>query len=425
MLIEPQAIVAPDTPGHHSRSRRGSTGGGDQRPRVVVLTEHWPVGGAPFTTRDVESMVTRQTAGALTPSADVHIVTAQGAHAHTIPDGAFTVHFLGNTLDPSVALRRSFLLEALVSSTSPDRLSDTLVAEITEWLGDGGDLWRGGAAVVAAIEPDVVMVSGHLHLGLRSALGPDTPYVSLPLCARPQGLDLSILAPDLRMASAVVTTSEAERSDVSCHLGPDGPRVSDTGMLVAVNPSVTEQPPAPLAAQDYVLVLCPSAIDAATRPAELARLLGLRFTEHPVVVVHDDGLVTWRRCQAQTTAAVTSDTDLWRLMAWARCTVDLRPDRLLALHCIESMLLGTPVVVPNDSRAQQHAAASNGGLWYGDAAELTSCVEVLLEQGVGSRVGEQGRRYATPRYGSSATFVDEVTAAVGLPSRRLAVLGQP
>ena len=275
------------------------------------------------------------------------------------------------------------------------------------------------------IGPDVVIVAGHLHLGLRSALRPDTAYVSLPLCARSRGLDLSILGPDLRSASAVVVTSEAERSDVSRHLGPDGPTVTNSGLLVAVNPSVTEQPPAPLAGQDYVLVLCPSDVDAATRPAELARLLGLRFTEHPVAVVHDDGLVVWRRCAAEISAPVTSATDLWRLMTWARCTVDLRPDRLLALHCIESMLFGTPVVVPDDSRAQQHAAASNGGLWYGDAAELTSCVEVLLDEGVASRLGEQGRLYATARYGPSSPFVDEVTAAVRLPGRRLAPLGRP
>jgi hypothetical protein len=151
----------------------------------------------------------------------------------------------------------------------------------------------------------------------------------------------------------------------------------------------------------------------------------LRFTERPVVVVHDDALVVWRRCAAVASAPVTSATDLWRLMAWARGTVDLRPDRLLALHCIESMLLGTPVVVPDDGRAQQHAAASNGGLWFADAAELMSCVEVLLDEDVGSRLGEQGRHYATARYGSSSTFVDEVTTAVGLPGRRLAVLGRP
>ena len=118
--------------------------------------------------------------------------------------------------------------------------------------------------------------------------------------------------------------------------------------------------------------------------------------------------------------------DLWRLMAWARCTVDLRPDRLLGLRTIESMLLSTPVVVPQGGRAHRHVASSDGGLWFADAAELVGCVDALVEDDdAGPRLGEQGRRYASEAYGSPSRFVDRVTEATGLPGRHLAVLTEP
>ena len=113
-------------------------------------------------------------------------------------------------------------------------------------------------------------------------------------------------------------------------------------------------------------------------------------------------------------------------MAWARCTVDLRPDRLVALRTIESMLLSTPAVVPTGGRAQRHVALSDGGLWYADAAQLLGCVESLVEDdGIGPRLGEQGRSYATEAYGSPSRFVELVTEAAGLPGRHLAVLSRP
>jgi len=124
--------VAPDAPEHHPRSRPGSAGGIDQRPRAVVLAERWPVGGANWAERDAESVVTRGVAAALTASADVHVITPQGDSPTTFADGAFSVHSLGNILDPSVALRRSFLMEALLSSADAAQLSGAVSKRVLE-----------------------------------------------------------------------------------------------------------------------------------------------------------------------------------------------------------------------------------------------------------------------------------------------------
>jgi len=200
--------------------------------------------------------------------------------------------------------------------------------------------------------------------------------------------------------------------------------VSNTGLVVAVNPTAREEPHSELHEPGYVLVLCPSRADDG--PAELARLVALRLPERVVAVVHDDALVVWRRCEAKRLDPVTRHMDLWRLMAWARCTVDLRPDRLVALRSLESMLLSTPVVVPTGGRAHQHVASSNGGLWFADAAELIGCVESLVEDDdIGPRLGEQGRNYASKAYGSPSRFVELVNQATGLPGRHLAVLSGP
>ena len=89
-------------------------------------------------------------------------------------------------------------------------------------------------------------------------------------------------------ASAIVTISGAEHADVASYVGPRGPAVSNTGLLVPVNPDVRAEPHSALAEHDYVLVLCPAETDDETRPAQLARLLALHFPQRVVAVVHDD-----------------------------------------------------------------------------------------------------------------------------------------
>ena len=91
------------------------------------------------------------------------------------------------------------------------------------------------------------------------------------------------------------------------------------------------------------------------------------------------------------------------------------PVGLLAERCIESLLYGTPIVVPDDSRAREHAERGRGGLWFADPAELTWCVEALLDPNPSAprsapRVGPTPRR----AYGSTDRFIARVLDACGL-----------
>ena len=66
-------------------------GTGRDRPCVAVLTPHWGLGTERGT-------ITRQVAGALACSADVHVVTPAGPMAGKHRDSVFDLHQLGTCL---------------------------------------------------------------------------------------------------------------------------------------------------------------------------------------------------------------------------------------------------------------------------------------------------------------------------------------
>jgi hypothetical protein len=89
-------------------------------------------------------------------------------------------------------------------------------------------------------------------------------------------------------------------------------------------------------------------------------------------------------------------------------TVDARPGSLFARRSLQSLMFGTPIIVPEGSRAQEHAETGSGGLWFDGPGELFSCVETMLDPEVHDSLGSQGRRYALDRYGSTASFIERV-----------------
>ncbi|MGA2522202.1 MAG: hypothetical protein ABSG81_15455 [Acidimicrobiales bacterium] len=358
-------------------------------------------------------MVTRTLAAALALGADVHVVTPQGDAPARVADGAFEVHLLGNEPDTRLAVRRALVAEAVVSAPRPAAGAGA-PTEAAGWLRASADLWRGAPAVLAGIDADLAVVAGHRHLGLVEVLPDAVPVVSVPLCAEPQGLGHPLFDPLPARAAAVLVSSDAERSAVMERSGLDPSVVHDVGSVVPVNPSVLEEPSTELAGQEYILVTGTGESDASQARA---RLLALRFPRNPVVVVQDHRLVIWRKGEAADFEAVSRHIDLWRLMAWARCTVDLHPGRLLALRCIESLLFATPVVVPERTRARHVVAESGGGLWFSDGAELIACLEALLDQRNAKQLGEKGRAHAHARYGERAAFVERVTTACGVATR--------
>jgi hypothetical protein len=110
---------------------------------------------------------------------------------------------------------------------------------------------------------------------------------------------------------------------------------------------------------------------------------------------------------------VETRTDLWRLLAHASVTVDLAPGPIIGRECIESLLLGTPIVVPEASVAATHAHAG-GGISYATVPDLLDAVETLADEREGAEVAAGGRRYAEELYGDASRFVERMARALGL-----------
>lgn len=175
---------------------------------------------------------------------------------------------------------------------------------------------------------------------------------------------------------------------------------------------------------DYVLVLGDQgpgeAGDASLTPG--AAWLAARFAGRHVLVVENAVATVWRARSLRGVVTVDTRTDLWRLLAHARLTVDLAPGPLVARECVESLHYGVPVVVPAGG-AGGRLAAGGGGLWFDDEAELLGCVEALDDQRVRDTLGEQGRALVAEWYGDAPRFVERVSAAlaaygVGHPARQ-------
>jgi hypothetical protein len=137
-----------------------------------------------------------------------------------------------------------------------------------------------------------------------------------------------------------------------------------------------------------------------------------------VVVVEDATAAVWRGRALRGIVSVYTRTDLWRLMAHARATIDLAPGRIVARECIESLRFGTPIIVPTQSAARPHADAG-GGMTYTGFSDLLACVTELSDDTVRDTMSTQGRRYADTQYGDQKAFVERVSRVLGatMPTR--------
>ncbi|HXQ90949.1 MAG TPA: hypothetical protein VN768_05265, partial [Acidimicrobiales bacterium] len=172
---------------------------------------------------------------------------------------------------------------------------------------------------------------------------------------------------------------------------------------------------------DYVLVLGGNAPAPAATPAHdparlpaAARWLIARFPRRFVLTVVDGGVTVWRDRSPHGWFWVGTRMDLWRLMAFARVTVDPLPGPVVARECIESLMFGTPVVVPAAGPALSHAAA--GGATYRHVAALLDEVDGVSDPARRAALASSGQAYATDRFGSPRRLVDGVGAVFGLPT---------
>ena len=387
------------------------------RPTVAVLAPRWEA-------RSEEGWAARQVAGALSTRADVHVVTPEGIAPTTTVDGVFILHQLGTPPTETAELRRRLLVEGIVS-TSPTP-EPTVPPTLAALLDDGLDeAWAGATDVLAQVAPDRVVISGHDNLGALAAVNRHDaalPVTLVPLGSDPRSLTFPHFRPLFDRADSVLVVTDTERALVGDHHGhPD--RVHRIGAPMAANPSALSEPNTWVGRTGYVLVLTGVDEDADDEQNELARLVRMRFPDRPVGVAHADAFCAWHHGQVTRGWPIERTSDLDRLMAWAHLTVDLDPGPLFARRCVTSLLYGTPIVVPADSRAHEHASRGRGGLWFEDPAELVWGVEALLEPPARAAASAQGRAYADEEYGSTDRFIERVVRACGLaPSRATAAV---
>jgi hypothetical protein len=375
---------------------------------VALLAPHWS------RTNHEVGWITRQVAGALACSARVEVVSPEGAAPGITSDSVFSVHQLGSPIEPSAELRRDLIaigsvgdspLDALPSTTALGRLANRdLIAP-----------WSGASGVLATLSPDLIVIAGHQSVGALAAV--DDYSGEVPVVVLAQGSELRSLAfppflPLFDRARSVLTITQAERNAVIDGYGrPES--VYRLGAPLAANPIAFSEPDSSVGHDDYLLVLADGDIED-QETSGLSQLVPSRFPGITVAITRPDTFCVWRRGRMTEHPPIERSSDLARLMAWARATVDLRPGRLFARRSIESLLYGTPIVVPHDSRAREHAERGRGGLWFANPAELTWCIEGLLDPAAGPTLGAQGRSYAEAEYGSTDRFIDRVLEACGL-----------
>lgn len=94
--------------------------------------------------------------------------------------------------------------------------------------------------------------------------------------------------------------------------------------------------------------------------------------------------------------------DRERMAAYEAADVTIAPasDDLLAQAALESLAVGTPVLVnAANAAATEHCRASNGGLYYANRDEFVGALRLLTSDArLRGALGENGRRYARQHY---------------------------
>ena len=377
--------------------------------RVTLVTTHW---GDPA---DEETEVTRLLAGALARGARVEVVhlVVPPERLGTVRDSVFTVHRV-----PLHGARplRSGLLRGALSVHDGGRSVPGVAADLLERLAGSAPE---APAAIQSTSPDAVVLAGHDQpfdpsvLGERGAEG--APRVVLLPYASDRVLLSSPPLARLVARSDVVATSHSgeERALLATH-----PGVADR--LEPLRPAYSVNRGA--AANrlfgvrffgTYVLTIRCFPPGGGRWERSLTHD-ALRATVGDVSVAEVDGK-RWRISDRENTLELPvspSRVNLWRLMSHALATIDLRPAGPLGREAVESMLLGTPVLVPDPSAAKEHAADADGGLWYRDLGELVDASRVLTDRSIRSRIAAQARAWAEANHGDMDAFVERALRVV-------------
>jgi len=99
-------------------------------------------------------------------------------------------------------------------------------------------------------------------------------------------------------------------------------------------------------------------------------------------------------------AGLLSDRERIQALEAATVVVCPSPYESLSLLALESLSVGTPVLVNARSTVLvEHATRSNGGLWYADRDEFVECLKLLMRDArLRAALGRNGRDYVRRNY---------------------------
>jgi hypothetical protein len=177
------------------------------------------------------------------------------------------------------------------------------------------------------------------------------------------------------------------------------------GLHVPVNPLAAAHRHNGLGFTGYLLALSDRAgTPSVTPPPDLAAWITAALHDQNVVVVEGGAAAVWQGRALRGVVPVETRTDLWRLLAHARVTIDLAPGPIVGRECVESLRFGTPIVVPRSSPANLHAAFG-AGLSFTSVSELISCLDQLRDDTFHAHMREEASRYAESWFGDPDRFV--------------------
>ncbi len=371
------------------------------RPLIAVVTSHW---GAE---RDEATTITRLLAGALARAGRVEVlhVGAPVAAPTTRRDSAFSLHEIPVRGNP----RRAALVRAALTRDGGG-LSPTLEQLVAAEAGSAD----GVAERLAALAPDAVVLAGHEQRWAHGALSPGgSPVTFVPILGEHGRVAERGIALLVAGATRIATVNPGE------HAAFERAFPGRRDDLVALDPALPVNRPA--TAQmlfgvhwfgTYVLLIrafppaTPRYARLVTREL-LSSLLGVSVAE-----VDGERFTISDRDNAVELPVNPTRINLWRLMAHAEVTIDARPPGPFGQEAIESMLLGTPVVVPAGSAAHAAVEEASGGLGYRGPGELVDAARALLRPGAGEAAGAAGQRWSERHYGDAARFVEHATEIV-------------
>jgi hypothetical protein len=309
-----------------------------------------------------------------------------------------------------------------LSAAGDNRLPAVAGSRLVELLGGRA---KEAVGLIASLRPDSVLLVGPETWWLPEALGTSlggARVVSVPLVGDDALAEVAELSPLYNRVDAVGVVSRAEsRRAVPRLESAEATARSRVARIVELDIAFSVNRPA--AAQlmvnmaqfgCYVLVLAgfPDASPGAARSPGHDYLRAALGPIAVAEVAHGRWSISDNK-KFREVPVGPSRPNLWKLLAHAELCLDIRPQGIVGRETLESLLLGTPVVVPEGTVAHEHAELSNGGLWYRDYREMFAAAKAILDNAtLRAKLSEQGRGWAVEVHGNQERFAEQVAHLV-------------